>query len=1025
MAPLRGVWVSVLDTRSLAPPPRATSATYVKVAVGKQVMATGPSADILAPRWREKFYFSASEEASLTLHIVDEGMPPAEYRAMASVPLRQLSLSRGPVEDGYPVLDRAGMEVGQLSIRVEGDFGAEEAVSSTVGAKVTVLGAELPRSGTYYVAWQLRSSAARGAATRGAGRTAAVPDAHAPEWNHPFSASLLSDDEVSFSVNSSEGIAGQGTATGKALLDHVGTTPFFLTLVGVNGRPAGRLNLLVAPSDSPPDPALPAAAVAGMASPGTSGPKSIIKAGPQPRTVTFVSNDGSRRPGTGSGADAFPTFIASTSGGVNAASPSSEAFPTFSSGSRPIQSQSFPTFTPSAAAAATAASEAPPTFVAARRSGAGAGDAGFPTFIPAAKAAQSEAEPFPTFAPSRGGAGSDAAFPTFRGSAAGSDATFPTFVPARSSSDASFPTFRPAASDASSEPSSYPTFVPSRGGSQLGSERAPTYITPHPLEDTHDVDALSESAASGGAGGGGLFQEYPTYVPSQPEPAPKPQPIFPVHHRGGSPLRSRPLTPIATVGSARPPPATSVAPQSMLDPADFASRPSSSSPPPMFDPPRYPSPKQRDPKQREELLVWAMRAEGLPATQEAFIQWRGPGGGRRTGLALPYDGRLEWRDALTFVLTAPDKLSAEVIQVEALDDTVLGRCDVKAGRLFDAAEVGEPQAEFALYGPDGSPAGLLVLGLELKRGRAPHAVKPQVAAGPDGGLGQQQLQEELARLPLYLPGQQRADVYTIKYQCAAEGAPVVEVTGESVAVPHVPGHATAHRNREDPDALMRSAGYTPPQPPPSDNSRLVRLQRFKPYDPTDPDGLGAKSPMYQPSEVPAAPEFVDFAGRPITTKASPPKMTTAGLQGAQYREINSNYMRYGVPVLMGRDAEGRLQYTQEEGFGSDYALQPPPLLHAGPDPDSPRRSPPVVRIGERLGVPRGPPRILSTWDEAAGEPLAPARIVEPEIRIGAAVPVVGRPPCIESPYAYLAGPTPPPVIHRVVHFEPPYDYDWG
>lgn len=53
---------------------------------------------------------------------------------------------------------------------------------------------------------------------------------------------------------------------------------------------AGRLNLLVAPSDSPPDPALPAAAVAGMASPGTSGPKSIIKAGPQPRTVTFVSD---------------------------------------------------------------------------------------------------------------------------------------------------------------------------------------------------------------------------------------------------------------------------------------------------------------------------------------------------------------------------------------------------------------------------------------------------------------------------------------------------------------------------------------------------------------------------------------------------------------------------------------------------------------------------------------------------------------------------------------------------------------
>lgn len=42
---------------------------------------------------------------------------------------------------------------------------------------------------------------------------------------------------------------------------------------------------------------------------------------------------------------------------------------------------------------------------------------------------------------------------------------------------------------------------------------------------------------------------------------------------------------------------------------------------------------------------------------------------------------------------------------------------------------------------------------------------------------------------------------------------------QSVAVPHVPGHATAHRNREDPDALMRSAGYTPPQPPPSDNSR--------------------------------------------------------------------------------------------------------------------------------------------------------------------------------------------------------------
>lgn len=65
----------------------------------------------LAARAREKFYFLASEEASLALHIVDEGMPPAEYRAMASVPLRQLSLSRGPVEDGYPVLDRAGMEV--------------------------------------------------------------------------------------------------------------------------------------------------------------------------------------------------------------------------------------------------------------------------------------------------------------------------------------------------------------------------------------------------------------------------------------------------------------------------------------------------------------------------------------------------------------------------------------------------------------------------------------------------------------------------------------------------------------------------------------------------------------------------------------------------------------------------------------------------------------------------------------------------------------------------------------------------
>lgn len=35
-----------------------------------------------------------------------------------------------------------------------------------------------------------------------------------------------------------------------------------------------------------------------------------------------------------------------------------------------------------------------------------------------------------------------------------------------------------------------------------------------------------------------------------------------------------------------------------------------------------------------------------------------------------------------------------------------------------------------------------------------------------------------------------------------------------------------------------------------------------------------------------APEFVDFAGRPITAKASPPKMTTAGLQGAQYREVH-------------------------------------------------------------------------------------------------------------------------------------------
>lgn len=28
-------------------------------------------------------------------------------------------------------------------------------------------------------------------------------------------------------------------------------------------------------------------------------------------------------------------------------------------------------------------------------------------------------------------------------------------------------------------------------------------------------------------------------------------------------------------------------------------------------------------------------------------------------------------------------------------------------------------------------------------------------------------------------------------------------------------------------------------------------------------------------------------------------------------QISGNYMRYGVPVLMGRDAEGRLQYTQE------------------------------------------------------------------------------------------------------------------
>lgn len=122
------------------------------------------------------------------------------------------------------------MRTSPIRSRSDTFMGFASSLPPVQGAKVTVLGAELPRSGTYYVAWQLRSSAARGAATRcgplwmpvihfggvqksaglrlhaalrpqpatppvrGAGRTAAVPDAHAPEWNHPFSASLLFDD---------------------------------------------------------------------------------------------------------------------------------------------------------------------------------------------------------------------------------------------------------------------------------------------------------------------------------------------------------------------------------------------------------------------------------------------------------------------------------------------------------------------------------------------------------------------------------------------------------------------------------------------------------------------------------------------------------------------------------------------------------------------------------------------------------------------------------------------------------------
>ena len=65
------------------------------------------SSFVLVPR--EQFEFIASEKDNLIFQIKDEGSET--YKAMASIPIKNLNLSRGAMSDWYPVLNPSGFEV--------------------------------------------------------------------------------------------------------------------------------------------------------------------------------------------------------------------------------------------------------------------------------------------------------------------------------------------------------------------------------------------------------------------------------------------------------------------------------------------------------------------------------------------------------------------------------------------------------------------------------------------------------------------------------------------------------------------------------------------------------------------------------------------------------------------------------------------------------------------------------------------------------------------------------------------------